>query len=244
MATILKNGFLNLKRNVVMINRHLLFSMSLRWFIILILTLALLGCSRIGLPKNNEMNDVYNNRASIILLKLKGNVEGRPAKIFNESTGESNIILALGGFDSGGIPEEIVGLLRFLSKESLKKGYTYLILKPGTYFLTLTTPYIAYAVGDRKNLFKKIPRWQFSVNEGSKFIYIGTMHLTGNPRWMISGADVMEDIIYDQVYIDNDFQEARNLIKNHFPENGDDLTISLLQKYEGGPIYLRHPLSD
>jgi hypothetical protein len=208
-----------------------------RLFLVSIL-IGLVGCASIGAPTPEERTAVAASEKAIVLLRVQCTLENRqPCEPFRHVVGDDNISLGLGSFKTGGAPERLAS--RFLSPESRKGGWTFLILPQGTYYLAFYPPrrtdVFTYARG-----IKDAPRWRIDIPPDARIAYVGTMRLSGASDALLFGGSIMRSIRADEMSVANDEELARALVKGELPGVGEVRTV--LMRLQEGPTILHAPL--
>lgn len=202
------------------------------------LAAAILTTGCVGLPTPTEQSAIVAGKKSLVLLRIEATVRGRPFKPFAGIMVVDNITLAIGTFRTAGKPEPV--RLRFLSSKSKKEGWTYFVLEPGTYYLAVRPPQSTDAA-TYDNLWKTAPRWRMDLPANAPAVYVGTMHLAGDGRWVMFGSRSLESILSSEINTDRDRYLASELLANGCPNVGN-MQVVPLKEHRGGPIILHSPL--
>jgi hypothetical protein len=211
----------------------------LRLSSVCVLITNLVGCASIDLPTANERTAVGAGEMAIVLLRVDSTVENQqPYEAFKHSITEDNISFGVGSFDTGGEPRRLA-LLRFLSPESRKDGWTYFVLPHGIHYLAAYPPRRTDVWTYERNI-KNAPRWRLDIPPNAKLLYAGTLRLTGKSTPLLFGGRIMTSIQIDNMSVTNDEELARKLLTKEFPEFGE-VQSALLRLHEG-PTILRSPL--
>lgn len=211
----------------------------LRLLSICVFVSNLVGCASIELPTTNERTAVGAGEMAIVLLRVDTTVENQqPYEAFKHSMTEDNISFGVGSFDTGGEPRRLA-LMRFLSPESRKDGWTYFALPHGIHYLAAYPPRRTDVWTYERNI-KNAPRWRLDIPPNTKLIYAGTLHLTGKSTPLLFGERIMTSIQIDKMSVTNEEVLARKLLTKEFPEFGE-VHSALLRLHEGSTI-LRSPL--
>lgn len=199
----------------------------------------LVGCSSTGLPSAGEQAEVSAGAKAVVLLRVQCTIEGeRSYEPFGFSMVDDNVSFSLGSFETGGEPRQ-TGMLRFLSPESRRNGWTYLILPHGTHYLVVSPPRRT-DVFTFETMMKRAPRFRIDVPARAKLVYAGTLRLEGESDWLLTGGRIMKSIRADEMRIVNEQALARQLAAGHFPGAGELQTV-LMRRHEGSVI-LSSPL--
>ncbi len=150
---------------------------------------------------------------------------------------EANIQLALGDFDTGGFPEKKVLPILSLSADSLAKGWIYMILPPGLYYLSVQPPRLPR----RKECFKSGPRWTFEIPENTAVAYIGSLYFPAEEGWfMIFLSSVVTSMDVYRSQIRNEEEEAKKLASEYLGDLGLVRTV-LMERHTSDTFILRTP---
>lgn len=211
----------------------------LGWLGIWLLLGHLAGCASTSLPADKERTAVSAGELAVVLLRVVCTVEDeQPYEAFSYSMIDDNISFGLGSFETGGEPKRLERL-RFLSPESRKDGWTYLVVPQGIHYLAVYPPRRTDVLSYQRSL-KTAPRWRMDIPANARLVYAGTLHLSGASSHLLLGGRIMNAIRTDTMSIANDAAAARTLLQEAFPEFGEPQT-ALLRRQEG-PTILRSPL--
>lgn len=126
--------------------------------------------------------------------------------------------------------------MRFLSDESRREGWLYLLVPPGTLYLAFLPPrrtdlflYLA--------MFNPAQPWRVDLNRESQLVYAGTMVIDGEKGFLLFGDGYLAN--FTSMEIRDDREEAQRLAASFFSELGKIETV-LMQRHEG-PIILTTP---
>lgn len=199
----------------------------------------LFGCASTGLPTVKERTAVRIGEKAIVLLRVVCALENQqPYEAFRHSLMDDNISFGVGSFETGGEPKRLV-LLRFLSKESRKDGWTFFVLPPGTHYLAVYPPRRTDVLTYERDL-KNAPRWRMDIPPNARLVYAGTLRITGESTRLLFGGRIMKSIRIDEMSVTNDEELARKILTEAFPGFGEILTVPL--RLQQGPVILRSPL--
>jgi len=171
-----------------------------------------------------------------VLLRLTCEVEGEPYEVFRHAVSDDNIGLALGGFKTGGEPQQIIPT--YLSSQTRKDGWTYFVLEPGFHYLAVQPPRQS-DVWSYETSFNSVPLWRLDIPPQSRIVYAGTLHIPGIRQKMLFGGISIKSFIMDSIVVRNDEEAARKIASDFFPEL-QPLKTMLMAKQEG-PIILKTP---
>jgi len=207
--------------------------------LLMIATLVVLaGCASMGAPTGRELENVQTAHKTIVLLRVEANIGHLPYEPFRADLVDDNICFGLGSFDTGGHLRRIENQ-RFLSPESRREGWTYMVLTPGIYYLTVQ-PTRGTDIFSYMGRFDAPPRWQLDIPEGARVLYAGTIRVSGLGVPLIFGGSIMREIL-DTSVDGTDQKSATTLSAAHFLDLGVP-KVSLLQPYDGGAFHFRSPL--
>jgi len=193
----------------------------------------LLGCST--LPTSEEYNLVKAHQRAIVLLRITSIADSKPHKPFHgRLEGDLWIQMGLASFETGGELKWVTPP-RFLSEATREEGWTFFVLKPGTYYLAvLPPPHGRMSVSVYEQWFERAPRWRFDVPLNAKTVYIGTLHISGHAvgKKMVS--------FYEQgMTVFNEEDLAKKIASEHI-RDFEGLETALMKRHEG-PIILKTP---
>ena len=199
----------------------------------------LVGCASTGLLTAKERTAVGADEKAIVLLRVDCTIENQqPYEAFSHSLVDDNVSFGLGSFETGGEPKRLP-LLRFLSPESRKDGWTYFVLPHGIHYLAVYPPRRTDVLTYEREL-KNAPRWRMDIPPNARLVYAGTLRFTGESTGLLFGGRIVRTIRIDDMSVTNDEESARKLLTEEFPEFGE-IQILLL-RLQQGPIILRSPL--
>jgi hypothetical protein len=200
---------------------------------------CLVGCASTGLPTVKERTAVGAGERAIVLLRVQCTIESQqPYEVFSYSLMDDNISFGLGSFETGGEPERLT-LLRFLSPESRKNGWTYFVLPQGIHYLAVYPPRRTDVFTYERGI-RNAPRWRIDIPQDAKLVYAGTLRFTGESDWLLFGGRILRSIRIDEMSVTNDKELAHQLLTEEFPGFGEAQTVLLRLKQ--GPTILRSPL--
>lgn len=198
-----------------------------------------IGCASTRLPTAKERTAVGAGEQAIVLLRVQCTIEKQqPYEAFSYSLMDDNISFGLGSFKTGGEPERLA-LLRFLSPESRKNGWTYFVLPHGIHYLTVYPPRRTDVFTYERGI-KNAPRWRIDIPQDARLVYAGTLHVAGESDGLLLGGRIMRSIRIDEMRVSNDEELARKLLTEEFPGLGEAQT--LLLRLQQGTTILRSPL--
>ncbi len=210
-----------------------------RLLLVAVFVSHLVGCASTGLPDAKERAAVDAGEKAIVLVRLQCTIENRqPYEAFSHLLMDDNISFGVGSFRTGGEPERLA-LLRFLSPESRRNGWTYFVLPHGTHYLAIYPP-------RRTDVFtymretKNAPRWRIDVPQDARLVYAGTLQVSGTSDSLLVGGAIMRSIRTEETSVTNDEALARELLSAEFPDFGEVRTVLL--RPQRGPTILHSPL--
>ena len=206
---------------------------------ILAIALFVAGCAVVMPPSTAELNQVGRGETAVVLIRFVGeDSEGRPFETFGGALSDDNIGLAIGNFETGGLPTQRLDWVRFLSEESRRKGWIYLVLAPGTHYLAVQasrqTDGFIYAAQ-----FKTAPRWRVEVPSGAAVVYAGTLDLRGTTMELLFGGRHMVAIDGDNSAVRDESALAGAIAAANLGGLGPPQT-SLMTRHTG-PLILTTP---
>lgn len=209
-----------------------------RLFLVSVVVGPLAGCAATGVPTAEERTAVASSGKAIVLLRVQCTIENeQPYEPFSHAIGDDNIGLGLGSFKTGGEPERQA--LRFLSPESRRNGWTFLIVPQGTHYLAVYPPRRTDVFTYARSI-KDAPRWRIDVPPDAGIVYVGTLRISGASDSLLFGGSIMRSIRADETIVTNDEELARELVKTELPGFGEARTA--LMRLHEGPTILHTPL--
>ena len=124
-----------------------------------------------------------------------------------------------------------------LSADSLAKGWIYMILPPGLYYLSVQPPGHIY----RKERFQSGPRWTFEIPENTAVAYIGSLYFPAEEGWdiyFLTSVVWSMDVCGSQIR--NEEAQAKKLAAEHLGDLGPFKTV-LMEPHKTDTFYLRTP---
>ena len=190
-----------------------------------------LSCASSGLPTHKERTSIQSGKQTIVLLRITCEwkdgtpVEPFPPQLF-ASKGIIRINMGLGSYLVGGEVEWIKH--RFLSPETRKQGWTYLLLKPGTHHLVFW--------GSAPNTeIRNSPRFKVNIPINNQLVYAGTLHIychfDRRRRAMLLGMKYCEVRINDRIDVLNEENLVKELTKNYFSDFESPITMLMQRVY-------------
>jgi hypothetical protein len=179
-----------------------------------------------GLPSTSEQSAIENGERSLVLFRLKTEfVDGTKVQPYFCGSGlvkvrESTEIPFYIGFAESPIVGGEVDrsmLTRFLSQQSCRDGWSYILLEHGRHFITFQGPQMADDRFTWNNKLRYLPRWQVDIPSDTPVVYIGTLHLTtsGYEHYVIFKGNIREwsDYIPSMSFISDEEEIAENIVK-------------------------------
>ena len=147
-----------------------------RSVLILIFIGFLTNCAVHRLPTRNEHSQILAGDRSILLFRVTAELlDGTPVSAFPTNFMPYNVNIGLGTSDTDG-ELELVDSPLSLSLDLRDEGWIYLILEPGTYYVGIMEPDMTDYFTRKQNM-QLAQRWRIDIPEGTRLIYIGTIHL-------------------------------------------------------------------
>ncbi len=210
----------------------------LRYFVLMMLSLIVIltGCATTGvkLPSVQEEEAIQLKDKTIVLLRLKVEKDGEPFNPFSRlivGSGHAYFRLKLANMDEGEYPRYIhrhnqVGTY-FPSLEFMKEGWMYLVLKPGTYYLSFFPP------GSKEpspfdDVSPQVSAFRFNVSGGESIIYVGTLSVSC--EW---SRGIIRNFIgeYSEIVVTDETESAKKIAQASLIKYGQ-MSTSLMQKYD------------
>ncbi len=185
-----------------------------------------------------ELLDASAGEKAVVLLNLQCTIDNSPYEAFLDPsfTKPTIFLLRLGSFKTLGEPAFVPH--DFLSPESRRAGWTYFMLLPGLYYLSVQGPdsNVISKTGDK--YMQEAPRWRIDVPKNVKAVYIGTLQFTGKSERLLFGEKI-DPAGDDGPTIRDDRLIARGLISQYFPDAGEAKTIIMQRWHPGDPVVVR-----
>ena len=182
-----------------------------------VLALAGAGCAATsGPPRPQALPTRGAIQKAVLLVRVITEVEGKIAPPFPSSLlSVDNLCLGVGDFSSGGKIRPAP--MRFLSEDTRRAGWTYLLLEPGQiYYLAAHEPTSTSAsIYDAR--WQTCPRWSIEIPADARLVYGGTLYLPGKGRWMIVGPRKLASFDRAQLAIRDETALALEISKRWFP---------------------------
>ena len=204
--------------------------------------LFLVGCAVVEPPSMTELDQVGGGGKTIVLMRIVGqDNEGHAVDTFSGSLSDDNVGLAIGNFETGGLPTQRLDWIRFLSEESRQNGWIYLVLTPGVHYMAVQgsrrTNAFTYAAR-----FKTAPRWRLDIPADAAVVYAGTLDLRGTSMALLFGGRLMVTIEGDNSTVRDESVLAADVIGRNLADLGSPKTA--LMTYHTGPLILTTPPSE
>lgn len=212
----------------------------LKFLGVLALFLHLFGCTSALLLNNKERATIDRGEKALVLLRVDCVVDGKPYEGLIPSLSKDPVVFfGLGSFDTMGEPRWTFP--RFLSLDSATKGWTYFLLAPGLYYLSVLGPETRTSGHLEKPLQEEAPRWKIEVPVAAKLVYAGTLRLEGKSEKRL-GAKVIAPIGKGEMIVENEAELARSLLAEHFLTLGEPRILIMQRWVRGEPVIIRTPL--
>jgi hypothetical protein len=208
--------------------------------IALLLAAVASGCmSPAGTPKAADLQTRDGRPKTVVLLRAITDVEGRIAPPFEALSPPDNLAIGCGGFSSGGNIKPVT--LRFLSAETRKEGWTYLLLEPGFYYLSALPPISGNALAYDAQ-WKTSPRWSIEIPPGARIFYAGTFYLPGKGRWMLFRSRQLAAFDTNRIEVRDETSQAEQIVRQNCPELLP-MSVQLAKAHQpGDTMILRTPI--
>ncbi len=212
---------------------------QLRYFVLLLLSLVILiaGCATttVRLPSVQEEESIQLKEKAIVLLRFKADMDGKPLDY-----GHNGFMLALANMDETQYLK-IVEPGISPSSTARDKGWMYLVLKPGTYYLSVRPPGRKQIPPEREQKllrverlsrydryeFKPIPPFWFHVPAGSPVVYVGSLSVSCMARQKKFNSYISE---YSEITVTNESDSAKKITRASFSQYGR-MSTSLTKQY-------------
>ena len=163
-------------------------------------------------PTDKELTGKDGKPLTVLLIRIVTEVDGSPTGPFRHIASVDNVTFGLGGFETGMGVKEIGA--KFLSDDTRKEGWTYLLVKPGLHYLAVREPMWknAFAYSAR---WKTCPRWRVEIPPGSRVHYAGTLFLPGSGRAMLFGPRQMVEFDSSRLEVRDESVRAAEICRQY-----------------------------
>lgn len=197
-------------------------------FLIFTLSIIIIGiftsCARHSLPTAKERSYILGGKKTIVLLRITCELEdGTSVEPFRSSFYADNINIGLGGFLVGGKVRRVEPQ-RFLSPETRKQGWIYLILKPGIHYIVFQTSQQTDAFTWNKEL-RYAPRFRVNIPKNKLLVYIGTLHLYCHGGTYLFEGKYFAFFDRRRMVVRNEESLAENLTTEYLSDFGSPQTV-------------------
>jgi len=190
-----------------------------------------LSCASSGLPTHKERTSIQSGKQTIVLLRVTCEwKDGTPVEPFppawSVSKGANRISIGLGSYLVGGKVEWIKQ--RFLSPETRKQGWTYLLLKPGTHHLSF------FGISTNTEI-RNSPRFKVNIPINNQLVYAGTLniycHYDRRRGEMLLGLKYCEVRVKDRIDVLNEKNLVDEITKNYLSDFESPITMLMQRVY-------------
>lgn len=201
--------------------------------------LALGACAMTGPFDEATLAPVLRGEKAAVLLRFTVTAEdGRRIPPFAHMMGDDDLGLALGDFDSAGVPTRRVIAARFASEAAREEGALVLFLPPGYDYLAFQGARRADAFSYDAS-FRRAPRWRIAVPAGERVIYAGSVRLRARAITRLFGDVVIGAIDHAATVVEDDAAWARMAAARDLP--GLPPPVTRLAVPHAGPVLLGLP---
>ena len=215
----------------------------LQHFILLLLALIVLftGCATttVRLPNVQEGVDIELKNKSIVLLRLKADMNGEPLDQFANYCyywGNNRFRLAISKMDEGQSLKRILSIVS-PSSEARERGWMYFVLSPGSYYLIAIPPGSDMYRGE-------VSWWRSSMlNEGSAYgqhfrfhipdnkplMYISSLSVSCKGRQRVFSTPLISGC--SNISVTDESELARKISRVSFPLYGS-ISTSIMKHYD------------
>ena len=187
-----------------------------------------------------ERSDIDTGEKAVVLLNIQCTIDNQPYESFIEPTftTEPIFLFGVGTFETIGEPKIVTH--RFLSPETRRAGWTYLMLSPGVYYLAVLGPNSSVVSKASGKYLQEAPRWRIDIPKNVNAVYVGTLQYTGKSNGeLLFGGKIIIPAGGDEPTIRDDHSIASGLISHHFPDAGEAKTILMQRWNPGDPVVIR-----
>ena len=193
------------------------------------------SCSNpfIRIPVKEDYEMVKSGKYAIVLLRIVSEADGEPCEAFGDFLPDDNYGLAVGTLKTGGKATQRTPF--FLSIETKKDGWTYLLLEPGLQYLAVQ-PSRRTDVWTYASEFKSAPSFRIEIPLQTPLTYIGTLYIPCVGKKMLFGPPICGSFVKDKIAVNNEEDKAQKITATFFPEFRVPRT-ALMQPHEGPKIF-------
>lgn len=215
-----------------------------RWLVVilglLVAGLGVAGCAVGGqVPRTKDLHNKKGRPQAVVLVRLVTEIDGRPNPAFPSVLAMDSVWLAWGDFTSGGRLR--LAPQGFLSPESRKEGWTYLLLEPGIHYFGVNTPQNSDSFTYDASWRQLPPRWRLTVPTNTPVVYAGTLFVPGSGSWLIFGGRQMQQFDPERFEIRDETERAAEIHAKWLAKLGP-LTTQLVKPHRAGePLVFETP---
>lgn len=189
----------------------------------------LAGCAMTVLPTDKERSSILSGKQTILLLRIICELEdGTSVEAFASSLIMDNVNIGLGGFLIGGKVKRV--LPRFLSSETRKQGWIYLILEPGVHYFAFQGPQTSDSFSWEKEL-RYAPRFQVNIPKNNTLVYIGSLHLYCHSRGSLFGAKRCDFFDKSRMLVENEERLSEKVTTEYLSSFGPIQTLIMRRNF-------------
>ena len=209
---------------------------------VLLVLAGLLAACKLPAVSKSDIEEIKAGENAIVLVRITGEEADGTATQLGRigSLSAHDFFLALGDFESGGVPTQELFNRRALSDRSADQGWFIMELAPGTYYLAVSHLFIPY---HSAGLWQVFPRWSIGVPDGARIVYAGSLHLRQREFEVedsVFGNYTRETIDGPGSEVRNEEELAQRLIAQHLGDFGPAYTV-LMQPHTSGTYALGAP---
>ncbi len=207
------------------------------YVVLLSLVILLAGCASTGvrLPSVQDEEAIQLKEKAIVLLRLKVEKDGEPFNPFKRYGGSrhSYFRLKLANMDEGESPKYIYFTQIWNipaaspSLESKKEGWMYLVLKPGTYYLSFFPPG-SKEPSQSDDVSPQVSAFRFYVPKGESIMYVGSLSVSCKWSRGIIGNFIGES---SKIVVTDETESAKKIAQASLIKYGQ-MSTSLMQQYD------------
>jgi hypothetical protein len=209
--------------------------------LLLFIALNFTSCVSLNTLSTADYQSIANAKEALVIVRIQSVIDGTPENAFPCSELKNPLMsFGIGSFKTVGEPRYTVN--RYLSDESCRAGWTFFLLSPGIYYLSVYGP--ATTVHGAGDYLVGAPRWQVDIPDTAGLVYIGTVQVHGNVVGKLMFGDKIIRPLPDQALVIYENDRAVALLKNYFANASDLKTVEIKRWYPGDPIIIRTPKND
>ena len=195
----------------------------LRIIISIIIIGIFTSCVRSDLPTGKERSSILREKKTIVLIRIKYDLEDGTLRGPFEGFGYPKVInIGLSSFLVGGKVKPVPH--RFLSPETRKQGWMFLILKPGIHYIVVFGSQTSDLYTWMSDI-RYAPRFRVNIPKNKPLVYIGTLYLHCQSRYVLFGEKSCDFFDRRRIVVQNEESLAEKLTTEYLSDFGPPQTL-------------------